>query len=156
MICCTNNPSAHSCTFCKCWSFIWRCFFPVSILKTVHIMNLKRLNPLKKIDSENISIFKSNTTLWKPENCSSPEAAPRGVLWKKVFLEISQEVCNFIKKVTLAQMFSCKFSEIFKTTVFTKHLWTIVSASHLCKLYSPQSRLYDMPFFYCLFVCLIL
>ena len=30
---CTNNPNAHICTFCKCWSFIWRCFFPVSILK---------------------------------------------------------------------------------------------------------------------------
>ena len=33
MICCTNNPNTHICTFCKRWSFIWRSFFPVSILK---------------------------------------------------------------------------------------------------------------------------
>ena len=33
LICCTNNPNAHICTFCKRWSSIWRCFFSVSILK---------------------------------------------------------------------------------------------------------------------------
>ena len=33
LICCTNNPNIHICNFCKRWSFIWRCFFPVSILK---------------------------------------------------------------------------------------------------------------------------
>ena len=32
MICCTNNPNAHISTFCERWSFIWRSFFPVSIL----------------------------------------------------------------------------------------------------------------------------
>ena len=30
------------------------------------------------------------------------------------------EVCNFIKKETVAQVFSCEFCEIFKNTVFTK------------------------------------
>ena len=24
LICCTNNPNTHICTFCKRWSFIWR------------------------------------------------------------------------------------------------------------------------------------
>ena len=33
LICCTNNPNAHIFTFCKSWSFIWRCFFNMSILK---------------------------------------------------------------------------------------------------------------------------
>ena len=32
LICCTNNPNAHICTFCKCWSFIRGCFSPVIIL----------------------------------------------------------------------------------------------------------------------------
>ena len=27
LICCTNNPYAHICTFCKPWGFIWRCPF---------------------------------------------------------------------------------------------------------------------------------
>ena len=31
---------------------------------------------------------------------------------------------NFIKKETLAQVFSCEFYEIFKNAFFTEHLWT--------------------------------
>ena len=33
LIWCINEPHAHIRTFYKLWSFIWRCFFPVSILK---------------------------------------------------------------------------------------------------------------------------
>ena len=33
LIWCTNDLNAHIPTFFKRWSFIWRCFFPVSILK---------------------------------------------------------------------------------------------------------------------------
>ena len=32
LIRCTNYPNARIHTFHKCWSFIWRCFFPVGIL----------------------------------------------------------------------------------------------------------------------------
>ena len=44
----TNNPNAHILTFRKRWSFIWRCFFPVSILnyfckKPQWVWNFKRL-----------------------------------------------------------------------------------------------------------------
>ena len=45
---------------------------------------------------------------------------------KKVFLEISQNsqvACNFTKKESLAQVFSCEFWEISKKTFFTEHLW---------------------------------
>ena len=35
--------------------------------------------------------------------------------------------CNFIKKETLAQMFSYEFDEISKNTFFTEHLWTTAS-----------------------------
>ena len=34
---------------------------------------------------------------------------------------------NFIKKETLAQMFSCEFCEISKNIFFTEHLWTTAS-----------------------------
>ena len=52
-----------------------------------------------------------------------------------MFLEISQNsqentcarVCNFIKKDTLAQVFSCEFCDISKNTFFTEHLWTTAS-----------------------------
>ena len=33
LIWCTNDPNAHITTFCERRSFIWRAFFPVSILK---------------------------------------------------------------------------------------------------------------------------
>ena len=63
------------------------------------------------------------------------EAVTRGVLCKKVFLEISQnsqenscpKAWNFCKKEALAQVFCCEFCEISKNTFFTEHLWTIGS-----------------------------
>ena len=37
------------------------------------------------------------------------------------------EACNFIKKETLAQEFSCELCEISKNTFFTEHIWTTTS-----------------------------
>ena len=72
--------------------------------------------------------------------CHLSEAATRGVLCKKVFLEISQNsqenTCarvSFLINLQawgLAQVFSCEFCEISKNTFFTEHLW--MTASHLC------------------------
>ena len=59
--------------------------------------------------------------------------------------------CNFTKKETLAQVFSCEFCEIAKNTFFTEHLWAAVSKqfpqtkqihsslSHLLKSWSSSS-----------------
>ena len=43
---------------------------------------------------------------------------------KKLLSEILQnsQVCNFIKKETTAQVFSCEFCEISKNAFFTEHL----------------------------------
>ena len=41
------------------------------------------------------------------------------------------EACNFIKKETLAQVFSCEFCETSKKTLFTEHLWTTGSEPFL-------------------------
>ena len=40
------------------------------------------------------------------------------------FAGLSSEACNYIKKETLPQMFSCEFCEISKNTFFTDHIWT--------------------------------
>ena len=40
LIWCTNDPNAHICTFGKRWNFIWRYFFPVSILKRENFYHL--------------------------------------------------------------------------------------------------------------------
>ena len=40
---------------------------------------------------------------------------------------LCESLCNFIKKGTVAQVFSCEFCEISKNAFFTEHLWTTVS-----------------------------
>ena len=75
---------------------------------------------------------------------TSEKVVRRGSV-KKAFLKISQNsqgktcarvsfliklqasACNFIKKETLAQVFSCEFREIFKNTYFDRT--TLVAAS---------------------------
>ena len=49
-------------------------------------------------------------------------------MYQSLFLlKLQAKACHFIKKETLAQMFSCEFCEIFKNTFFTEHLWTTSS-----------------------------
>ena len=43
-------------------------------------------------------------------------------LYQNLFFNKVMEACNFIKKETLAQVFSCQFSKISKNTFFTEHL----------------------------------
>ena len=39
------------------------------------------------------------------------------------------QACNFIKKETLAQVFSSEFYNIFKNTIFKENLWTTASVT---------------------------
>ena len=60
------------------------------------------------------------------------EAATRRVVWKKVFLEISQnslatwsnlpEASNFIKRKTLTKVFPCEFWKNFQNTYLEEYL----------------------------------
>ena len=45
------------------------------------------------------------------------------------FLKKRTKARNFIKKESLAQVFSREFYEISKNTIFTDHLWTTASTS---------------------------
>ena len=40
---------------------------------------------------------------------------------------LKPQTCNFNKKGTLAQVFSCEYREILKNTFFTEHFWTTTS-----------------------------
>ena len=42
-------------------------------------------------------------------------------------IKMQVDACNFIKKQTLSQVFSCIFCEISKNTFFTEHLQTTAS-----------------------------
>ena len=50
-----------------------------------------------------------------------------GFLSEKRTLKIELETCNFIKKESLAQVFSCESCEISKNTFFTEHLLATTS-----------------------------
>ena len=47
-----------------------------------------------------------------------PRSTRIEVFYKKAFLKISPEACNFVKKETLEQVISCDFCGIFKNILF--------------------------------------
>ena len=53
-------------------------------------------------------------------------------MWKHLchklfFNKVAGQAGNFIKKETMAQVFSCEFCEIPKNTFFQEHLWATAS-----------------------------
>ena len=59
---------------------------------------------------------------------------PPEVFYKKCFKNAAWGVQLF-KKETPTQVFSCKFCEIFKSTFFTEHLWTIAFSQKLLMMF---------------------
>ena len=47
-----------------------------------------------------------------------------------ILIRLQAIACNFIKKETLAEVFSCEFWEIIKNIFFTEHLGTTTSVFH--------------------------
>ena len=86
------------------------------------------------------------------EKTPKDPSASGGVLWKSMFLKISQNshgnICarvSFLKKLQAKRdfgtgVFCCEFCEILKNTFFTEHLWTtatkLLKGSSLKKTYS--------------------
>ena len=62
----------------------------------------------------------------------SPVSGLLSTNFSRVKWNSQPEACNFIKKETLAQVFSCEFCEISKSTFFTEHLCTTASAKTFC------------------------
>ena len=65
----TNNPNTHIRTFCKRWSFTWRYFFPVSILKKKCSENMQqfyRRAPTRQGDFNKVTlqIYWNHTSKW--------------------------------------------------------------------------------------------
>ena len=57
--------------------------------------------------------------------------------YARVSFLIKLQACNFIKKETLAQMFSCEFCEIVKNTFFIEHLWWLFLQLSSEKVWKP-------------------
>ena len=52
---------------------------------------------------------------------------------------IESRTYNFIKKETMAQVFSCEFCKIYKNTFFTEHLWATASGLNLTKIFKEST-----------------
>ena len=76
-------------------------------VKKVHV---KQKQSLKKVLLQILQNLQENT------------CAIVSFLWK-----LQAGTYNFIKKETLAQVFSCEFYKISKNNSFTEHLWAIAS-----------------------------
>ena len=64
--------------------------------------------------------------------------------------------CNYIKKKTSAQVFSCEFSEIFKNTFFTEYLRAAASGYQLNARKFPEKKTYIKFYFRILMIRLCL
>ena len=69
LVWCTNNPNFHVHTSCKCWSFILRLFFPVSILKAkLEIFYYDNNGIISNLKSQIKDIKKEKLCLLQPLN----------------------------------------------------------------------------------------
>ena len=71
-------------------------------------------------------LYKIHEDLEKFQHFISSIAIPRTIQNIVVSDHYQPEACNFIKKGTLAQIFSREFWDIFKNTFFTEHLWWLL------------------------------
>ena len=127
MIWYTNDPNAHIRTFCKRWSFIWRCFFPMSILKDLRIIcNVHWKTPVLESLFNNFASLNGLKLYWKE------------TLTQQVF---SCEYCEiFRKSFFIEHLRWLRLNNIQKITLIFK-------VDHI-SLLSPAKNLYSFPLFY--------
>ena len=53
-------------------------------------------------------------------------------MFRHLFFNYQVRACIFIKKEALAQVFSYKFWEILRTSLFTEHLWAATTVGSIC------------------------
>ena len=80
--------------------------------------------PQKKVSFPKILCYPNSFMMKLPMKKNRTEAAVGDVRWKKA--------CNFIKKETPTQLFSCEFCYILKNTFLTEHLRVTVSDHRRC------------------------
>ena len=89
-----------------------------NLTSTLFILRIALTSHLPEIRS------KLRTVFWEISLNSQENTCPRDYF----LVNLQVEACNFLKKETLSQVFSCKFCEIFKNTFFTEHLrWLLLN-----------------------------
>ena len=122
----------------KSVSFLWKTISNNQVISKNYFysssVSQKRITP---------KLFSKNA-----RSTEKAKAATVGVLQEKLFFKISRNSqktpvseslflikLQTLEQVTLAQVFSCEFCEIFKNTFFTEHFWTTASKKGLLEEY---------------------
>ena len=87
--------------------------------------------PPKKVPFPNILCYPNSFMIKLPKKKNRTEAAAGGVRWKKA--------CNFIKKETPTQLFSCEFCYILKNTFLTEYLRMNSSDHRWCDIKKAEN-----------------
>ena len=87
--------------------------------------------PPKKVSFPNILCYPNSFMMKLPKKKNRTEAAAGGVRWKKA--------CNFIKKETPTQLFSCEFCYILKNTFLTEYLRMNSSDHRWCDIKKAEN-----------------
>ena len=95
--------------------FIYLFIFLISLITVIRKI-IFTSEAVTRMCSVKKGVLRNFTKLTGKPLCQSP-----------LFNKVSGLASNFIKKETLAQVFSCEFYEISKNTFFTEHLRTTVS-----------------------------
>ena len=92
--------------------------FLSNLTSTLFILRIALTSHLPEIRS------KLRTVFWEISQNSKENTCP----WDYFLINLQVEACNFLKKETLSQVFSCEFREISKNTFFTEHLrWLLLN-----------------------------
>ena len=90
-------------------------------------------------------VFYEKRCSWKFLKIHRKTAMPQPLFYKAVLqiCFIKPQACNFIKKETLALVFSYEFCEISQNSFFTEHLWTTASVKTYFQFSWYQSCRYE-------------
>ena len=115
------------------------------------------ISRVAKLSAWFFCFFWENSGELKSFSVVAQEAATRGVLWKRCsykfhkilrrtpvpkslfLIKLQAQACNFIKKETVAEEFSCEFCEISRSTFFTENVWTTASKKWMGTIFWKSS-----------------
>ena len=107
------------------WSFLRKCF----------ILDVRRCSEYVSPDMSCLTMSEEKlpqciNIWWKRQKWGGSQIEKKSDwLWIEWVVPLYYFNCNFIKKETLAQVFSCEFCEISKNIFFTEHLLATASES---------------------------
>ena len=109
--------------------------FPFEIIRSSHQRcSVKKVFLEISQNSQENTCGRDSFLIKLQASCYTPAKTSKNLWFSDVFMGYKKEGCNFIKKETLAQVFSCEFCEISKNTSFYRTTLVAASEKTICFL----------------------